>query len=122
MRKADWTYFIQDRTSGFVKIGRCTGSVYERLSAMRSSNPNPLDVLGAYRGDDEVRVHDLFAHHRRFREWFYPGIDLLSHIYKHAEAIGTAPADKTECCNVCRRKAVLGTGFCRSCKPRPAVA
>ena len=113
-----WTYFIKDLTSGLVKIGRCSVGVHKRLREMQATNPNLMTIIGAIEGDHERVIHRELAHLRRHREWFECTPELLDLVEQRRSEIPDALPDGSECCTVCRRKAVIGTGLCRYCKPR----
>lgn len=67
-------YFVTDG-SGFVKIGRTSGDIAKRISAMQTSNPRKLKLIGTIKTDDameiESAIHVTLAHRRHeIGEWF----------------------------------------------------
>lgn len=62
-------YFVQAKEGGPIKIGY-SANVWKRMSSLRSSNPEYLNLLGVMEGDrtEEKRVHSLFK--RKQGEWF----------------------------------------------------
>jgi hypothetical protein len=77
-----YLYFIRAET-GHIKIG-ISNSPTARLSALQTSSPVPLELLGLLCCVDaraaEARLHSHFAHLRVQGEWFTPGGDLLDYI------------------------------------------
>jgi hypothetical protein len=113
-----WTYFVKDIDNGLVKIGRCA-DVQQRMRTMERDNAHPLTLLGVHQGDHEKETHLVFAHLRHRREWFRCTPELLAFIESRRVDVPSYRADKAECCGICRKRAVIGTGFCRRCAPRP---
>lgn len=62
-------YFITDGT--YTKIGTTT-DLKQRLTTLQTSNPNVLKVVLTLPGGVELesRLHEVFGHKRRQREWF----------------------------------------------------
>lgn len=76
-------YFI--RGGDMVKIG-ITRDVDERLAALQTGSPVPLEVIGVMVGDAalESALHELFAAQRRHGEWFELCDDLARFIQENA--------------------------------------
>ena len=72
-------YFAQSMNGGPIKIG-FSDDVDKRMSSLRSSNPEPLILLGVMEGDrvEEKKVHRLFK--RKRGEWFYDSPELREFI------------------------------------------
>lgn len=78
-------YFIgpSDWRLGRVKIGRTTSGVRNRLAALQTGSPFPLEVYAwaEDEGDLETCLHEVFAPLRLHGEWFaldYKLLDLVS--------------------------------------------
>jgi len=79
IRVAGNVYFL--RCGEFVKIG-CAASVAERVRAIATMNPHPLELLAIVKGgrDEEKALHRRFAHLRHRDEWFRYEGDLADYI------------------------------------------
>lgn len=80
-------YFIQDASSGPIKIGT-TGTVAKRLNSLRCTENRPeLQVLAVMPGRrrEERSLHRQFDHCRLDGEWFEPAGDLLDFIRDSAK-------------------------------------
>lgn len=98
-------YFIIDRESEAVKIGR-SKRPESRVATLSTGNPNPLELMGWLVSSDdsalEAALHRAYAHRRRHLEWFDIGTDevlreLQRHsgfVPKHADAFEIASYDK----------------------------
>jgi hypothetical protein len=75
-------YFIQDKSSDFIKIGFTQFTAKERLKALEGGNPNELGILCEMDGniDDERNLHKRFQIHRHRGEWFHPHKEILDFI------------------------------------------
>lgn len=71
MAKPGIIYFVRPGNSRFVKIG-WTGDYSARLNALRTNNPEPINLLRAIEGTmaDEKSLHTMFARHRVHGEWY----------------------------------------------------
>ena len=76
-------YFIQDTSSGAIKIG-ISKTPKARLSALQTAHAAPLILLGVMDGakNEEAILHRKFVHIQG--EWFEPTIDLLKYISSNA--------------------------------------
>lgn len=70
-RRASSAYFIEATGTGLVKIGYAT-NLAARFSALQTSSPVKLKLLGSVEGGAEVEgeLHFRFAAHRSHGEWF----------------------------------------------------
>lgn len=69
-----WTYVIQARPDGPIKIGR-TKDIHARLQSLAGSSPAELELLFLYPGMDlEKDLHENFSTWRLHGEWFTPEI------------------------------------------------
>lgn len=75
-----WVYFIQAGQDGPIKIG-VSDSVFDRLKALQTGNPEPLRLIAAVIGDtqDELALHRRFRRQRLIGEWFRPSKKLLEY-------------------------------------------
>lgn len=75
-------YFIQQGTSGPIKIGHTTSSVEKRLSDLQTAHHQRLRVLATLDGDRSVEqdLHNRFRKYRKTGEWFEPHPDLIAFI------------------------------------------
>jgi len=73
-------YFIQDTVNKFIKIGKTSGSLDDRLSTIQTGNPNRLVVLNVIEDEDDRAYHEKFQHCWHRGEWFTPSADLLEFI------------------------------------------
>jgi hypothetical protein len=64
-------YFIQDTTTGYIKIGY-SKDPKKRLEKLEASTPHDLVLLGAIQGglEHEAKLHKRFTQHGLKREWF----------------------------------------------------
>jgi hypothetical protein len=66
----------------FIKIGRTTDTIKNRLASNQVSNPNLLCVLAVIDDEDDDRIyHAQFKHCHHRGEWFRPTADLLEFIH-----------------------------------------
>lgn len=80
-------YFIQEGTSGPVKIGWTQNSVEQRRVAMQTGNSDDLIVIATIPNapkSAELRWHKRFQGSLRRSEWFFPTPDLLAAIAREA--------------------------------------
>lgn len=104
-------YFIFDVTSGYIKIGRTTGSVAQRLRQMQAYNPNPMRVIGVHADADEIEIHHRFAKSRVGFEWFRDSPELRAFIAANdVPALRRVPRRRR--CAVCKRLPELNTARC----------
>lgn len=75
--KNEVTYFIEDE-SGRVKIGR-SSSVLKRLSALQTSHPEKLTLVGVVDAD-ELEVQHKFSNQHIRGEWFHLTQEILDWI------------------------------------------
>lgn len=82
-----FVYFVQAYSGGSIKIGHAS-DFQARLSALRSSSPVALRVLGVIASPEarrlEIVLHDLLAELRTHGEWFRPEHLLTDFIADHA--------------------------------------
>jgi hypothetical protein len=78
-------YFIQDRLSGWIKIGFTMRDSVPRLDNLQVGCPGKLLLIGEHPGDKEYesRLHRRFSPWRARGEWFYPCRALLGFILDH---------------------------------------
>lgn len=80
-------YFIQSSCQErFIKVGYAH-DIAARLSAIQSSTPHAVSVLGILLGDHttEGRLLKKFAHCRYRGEWFYPVVELTDYITRRTK-------------------------------------
>jgi uncharacterized protein YozE (UPF0346 family) len=75
-------YFVQEKTSGQIKIGITSLPIKQRLASLQTANPNPLCLIATLDGDrvTETELHQRFQSLRRSGEWFNPDPDLIQFI------------------------------------------
>lgn len=74
-------YFIQN-SDGYIKIGRTSTSMEDRMKSLQTADPHPLKVLlfiidSKY---SEKHLHLLFDKYRFSGEWFEPAQEILDFI------------------------------------------
>lgn len=77
-----YIYFIQDKATKRIKIGR-TRNVSQRFDSLQNSSASKLTLLyDFYIKDesDEKKIHDYFVKYRLHGEWFKPDKKLLDFI------------------------------------------
>ena len=86
-------YFIQQDTSGPIKIGYTNKHVRKRLSALQTGCSECLNLLGTIEGNRDVerQLHSQFKHMRG--EWFHPTQELLVYIEEHATPSPLLPTE-----------------------------
>jgi hypothetical protein len=84
-----YTYFLQARKDGPIKIGS-SRNLLVRLRTLVMMSPVPLTLLGVMEGDHEGRCHTRLGAFRLHGEWFAPSETVLEFI--RANAI-TPPPD-----------------------------
>lgn len=74
-------YFIREKGTGCIKIGKTT-DVRGRIKGLQTGSPQGLQLLAVVPGYTEVedRMHRRFAAHRVSGEWFRPAAELLAFI------------------------------------------
>lgn len=94
-------YFI--KSGRFVKIG-FSHDPWRRLYSLKSSNPHPMELLGAIEGTrfEESRLHKHFRHQQHHGEWFRLRGDLKAFIAAEAQPV---PPSDVAWLNVGRRAA-----------------
>jgi hypothetical protein len=81
-RRVSYNYLILNRRARCVKIGYSEKSPEIRLRNIQTSAPDPLELLGYWRGSKaaEETLHDaLSAYHER-GEWFRVAPELVRHL------------------------------------------
>jgi hypothetical protein len=75
-------YFIQEGTSGPIKIGFTAKNLQKRLSSVQISNPRQLVMIAAIPGcrKDECILHHKFAKAYIRGEWFKPVKSLMRYL------------------------------------------
>lgn len=84
-------YFVQEGTSGCIKIGWTSVSVQGRLTALQTGNSADLQLLGFIPNCPpltEKSWHERFGRFCRRSEWFWPAAELLAAIN---EALASPP-------------------------------
>ncbi len=78
-------YFIENVTSGIIKIG-FTLRLTKRLKALRGTTGENLRVIAIMDGDRRIEslLHWKFSHLKVDLEWFRPGEDLQDYIRQNA--------------------------------------
>src|SRR5574343_1463671 len=76
------TYILADQTTGRLKVGFTEGSLKQRVEALQTGNPNPLQLLASFPGTrpDEANLHARFASARIAGEWFLPTPELVAFV------------------------------------------
>ncbi len=79
-------YFIQNTTSGHIKIGT-TKAMGSRLNTLQNASADPLLLMASMPGDHrhEAEIHDRFRSSRLHREWFAQTPELLAYIGEIAQ-------------------------------------
>ncbi|OFZ71392.1 MAG: hypothetical protein A3K03_04560 [Bdellovibrionales bacterium RIFOXYD1_FULL_44_7] len=78
-----FVYFLQQGKLGPIKIGFTDQSLYTRVRALQTANPEKLRLIGYITGgteQDEYHLHEKFKTTRIHGEWFYPSAELLGFI------------------------------------------
>lgn len=94
-------YFVQEEGGGAIKIGFTSGDMDARLRGLQTGCSRKLHVLATIEDGsmaDEKALHEMFAEHRVFGEWFKPHkdvLDYLSEISVLAVSDWTLVADQT---------------------------
>jgi len=85
MMTQTYTYFVQAKKTGLIKIGRAV-DVEKRLKPLQQGSPDVLTLLGTVPESlhDEESVHKRFIQERTHSEWFKPSSRLLKFIKKNA--------------------------------------
>ncbi|UXZ57051.1 GIY-YIG nuclease family protein [Curtobacterium sp. Arg-1] len=85
-RSSSVVYFIQQGSSGPIKIG-CSRNLTSRLNSLRTSSSEPLHVLGTVPGGFELerQMHQALDAFRLNGEWFTPSLKVLRLIRKQLE-------------------------------------
>lgn len=88
----EWVYFVQEGTSGPIKIG-ATSNVIGRTRSLQLATWRTLNLLGACKGgrDLERALHARFRSHEIAGEWFHPVPDLLGYVAEHARLPESMP-------------------------------
>lgn len=64
------TYFIADKASDAVKIGRSTAETHKRLATAQSYNPHVLELIATIDADVEFAIHKMCGDAHIHSEWF----------------------------------------------------
>jgi len=96
----DYTlYFVQEGTSGPIKIGCTKNAVYLRVNTMQVGNPRRLQLIAVlpveHKGHEKL-WHKRFDDVRLVGEWFHPTRALMDAIRSEAQVPG--PVDATPEC------------------------
>jgi len=85
MRRKDHLYFIQEKGTGYIKIGRSVDPK-RRLRALQTGNGSTLKLVAVFEGQGnlETHLHDTLASWRLKGEWF------------HYDCVGSIPTDLYE--------------------------
>ncbi len=78
-----FVYFIQQGSSGPIKIGFTRDDLYARVKRLQTGNPLPLKLLAIIDGactKTEISLHSRFSSCRLNGEWFAPTEELLNFI------------------------------------------
>lgn len=75
-------YFIQAGNGGPIKIGYTYSALGQRISAIQTSCPFKIKLIGICTGDKfkENYLHRIFGHHNIRGEWFRPTREILDFI------------------------------------------
>jgi DNA-binding CsgD family transcriptional regulator len=86
-------YFVENLTSGVIKIGFTTNPG-KRLATLQNASADPLGLMGVLPGGpaEEKRIHRLFAQHRLRGEWFRGGDAMRAEIVSMLAAEAAKPA------------------------------
>lgn len=79
-----YIYFVRCDATKRIKIGYAR-DIPKRMRELQCGNSQPLTLLGAIEAhskDDERKIHQRFAEHRIFGEWFTENHELLAFIEK----------------------------------------
>lgn len=89
-------YFISSE-NGPIKIGKAK-NVMSRLSALQTSNPETLSILGILFGKEgiERRIHEQFSDLRLKGEWFKREVPLIEFISKNTVPVEAATISHRE--------------------------
>lgn len=81
MSRKPQVYFIQQGTTGPIKIGHSLDPA-SRLASLQTAHHERLRILFTEPGgrDDEAALHERFARCRISGEWFEPTEEVLSYI------------------------------------------
>ena len=63
-------YFIGEKGSNIVKIGKTLGRPTKRMAAIQGSNAHELQLLAVSKAKPEKHYHDMFAKKRIRGEWY----------------------------------------------------
>jgi DNA-binding NtrC family response regulator len=75
-------YFIQQGTTGPIKIGYTKNDIAKRMLSLQTASPKKLTLLGVIEGDksQEKLIHKFFHAHKMEGEWFKPAPAVLDYI------------------------------------------
>lgn len=83
------TYFILDSANNAIKIGK-SRNPQERLRALQTAHPRPLQLIGVLEEDCEKRLHRQLKRFHLGGEWFHAHAHLRLLI--HRLTVGSLPA------------------------------
>jgi hypothetical protein len=86
-----WTYFIQAKEGGLIKIGYTSKHPEIRLRDLQIGSPQELTILATIPGNVETSLHRLFANWRQHGEWFQACPELVSYIRNNSSQLHEAP-------------------------------
>ncbi len=123
---APCVYFIQEGTSGPIKIGFTVASLYGRLDQLQKESSAILTIRGVIHDPDphalEAALHLMFAEYRLHGEWFLPSAAIKSFINDHAipvvyqTSVRHSGNDRPFCVECMSRYAVTTDGkLCAGC-------
>lgn len=80
-----WTYFLQSKLGGPIKIGKTRTGIERRLSTLDTGSPFELRIVGAVHSDIEAELHKRFSGQRIRKEWFSISQELIDFIVENCD-------------------------------------
>jgi Rha family phage regulatory protein len=84
--KKQQTYFLLDRVTGLLKIGRSV-DVGARQKTIQATSSNPLDLVLTIEKDVEHKLHKQFKKYRLHNEWFRYEGDLKTYVEGYENSV-----------------------------------
>jgi hypothetical protein len=81
-KPTDKLYFVEEKNTGNIKIGRTSRPIEERMITLQTANSSALALLKCVPASpvEEVRLHARFRAAKVRGEWFRPTPELLAYI------------------------------------------
>jgi len=77
----EYTYIMSDDLNSTFKIGRTTNKPTERLTNLRTANPNiSMSMVFPFQEYSEKNLHEKYDTYRKDREWFFKTKELSAFV------------------------------------------